>query len=164
MRIAGKFGWAGVAFTILTTGTFVQGFPRSAAGSAFNKEEVAGFVVKNEIKKIQETLRSEGDYRGKIDGVFGLRTRAGIRAYQKAENLPITGQVDARTAVALGVRPESTWENPPIAGQGVSYTRKPSAGIKRATRRANKAASTVGEDNRGVGIHQPSAENDRHDH
>jgi peptidoglycan hydrolase-like protein with peptidoglycan-binding domain len=98
MHIAGKFGWTGVAFIILTTGTFVQGFPRGAAGSDSNKEEVEGFVVKNEIRKIQETLRSGGNYQGKIDGVFGLRTRASIRANQKAENLPITGQVDVRTA------------------------------------------------------------------
>jgi peptidoglycan hydrolase-like protein with peptidoglycan-binding domain len=163
MHIAGKFGWMGVAFIILTTGTFVQGLPRGAAGSDSNKEEVEGFVVKNEIRKIQETLRIGGNYQGKIDGVFGLRTRASIRAYQKAENLPITGQVDVRTAGALGVRPESQWENPPSTGQEVSYTHKPSAGIKRA-RGAPKTASTAGEDNRGAGIHQPPAENHLHDH
>jgi peptidoglycan hydrolase-like protein with peptidoglycan-binding domain len=76
----------------------VQGFPRSPAGSDSSKEGVAAFVIKDEITKMQETLRTKGHYQGKVDGVFGLRTRASIRAYQKAENLPVTGQVDSRTA------------------------------------------------------------------
>ncbi|MGO9076397.1 MAG: peptidoglycan-binding domain-containing protein [Terriglobales bacterium] len=52
-----------------------------------------------EIIKLQQTLQDKGHYRGKVDGVVGLRTRASIRAYQKAENL--TGaicQCDARAA------------------------------------------------------------------
>jgi Putative peptidoglycan binding domain len=84
--------------TLLTTGVLVQGFPRSPAGSDSSKEGVAAFVIKDEITKMQETLRTKGHYQGKVDGVFGLRTRASIRAYQKAENLPVTGQVDSRTA------------------------------------------------------------------
>ena len=90
MFLASKVGWA-VAFTLLTTGMLVQGFPRSATGSDSNNEGVATFVMKSEIKKVQETLRDKGHYGGKVDGVFDLRTRASIRAYQKAENLPITG-------------------------------------------------------------------------
>ncbi len=31
------------------------------------------FVIKNEIRKMQETLLIKGHYRGKVDGVFGLR-------------------------------------------------------------------------------------------
>jgi hypothetical protein len=40
--------------------------------------------------------------RGEVDGVFGLRTRASIRG--------VTGQLDAQTAVKLGVRPEGREE------------------------------------------------------
>jgi peptidoglycan hydrolase-like protein with peptidoglycan-binding domain len=180
MRIAGKFGWACVAFTILTTATFVQGFPRGAAGSDSNKEEVAGFVVKNEIRKIQEILRSGGNYQGKIDGVFGLRTRASIRAYQKAENLPVTGQVDARTAAGLVVRPESSWINAQRAGRrdvghssdivvGEIKRDKPSAGIRRAEGSANKTSrnevsrATATQDNRGGGADKRQVENQEHD-
>ena len=60
---------------------------------------------------MQETLRDKGHYRGKIDGVFGLRTRASIRGYQKAENLPVTGQLDTPTAGKLGVAPERREES-----------------------------------------------------
>src|ERR1700726_4132347 len=116
MFLANKIGWAGIALTLLTTGMSVQGVPRSAAGSEFNKE---GDADQNEIKKMQETLRNKGHHRGKVDGVFGLRTRASIRAYQKAENFPISGEVDAWTADGLGIRPESIWDNSRGAGGDV---------------------------------------------
>jgi hypothetical protein len=150
MFLPSKIVQAGIVFTLLATQILGQGFPQSAPGSAFNKEEVAAFVIKNEIKKMQETLRDKGYYRGKVDGIFGLRTRASVRAYQKAENLPITGQVDARTADRLGVRPESTWENFKRAGlefgrggdsAGFEVKRdKPSAGVSRVGGKASKAS------------------------
>jgi peptidoglycan hydrolase-like protein with peptidoglycan-binding domain len=183
MFLASRIGWAGMAFTLLTTGMLVTGLPRNAAGSDSNKEGVASFVIKNEITKIQETLRDKGHYLGKVDGAFGLRTRAGLRAYQKAENFPITGQVDSRTADGLGVRPESTWDTPKSAGRevgrgsdgagGETNRDKPSAGIRRAAVRASKtsrkevskvtAMVTAIEDNRGDGADRQQAANGKHD-
>lgn len=178
MYLASKIGWAGLAFILLTTGMSVQGFPRSPAGSDSDKEGVATFVIKNEIRKMQETLRDKGHYRGKIDGVFGLQTRASLRAYQKAQNLPITGQVDARTADGLGVRPESKWGDPNSAGREVGYgndraggemkREKPSAGIMRGEGRARKTSrkevsrAIAIEDNRGDGANKQQAENKEH--
>ena len=150
MFLARKIGWAGIALTLLTTGLSLQAFPRSAAGFDPNKENVAAFVVKNEIRKMQEILRDKGHYRGKIDGILGLRSRASIRGYQKAENLPITGQVDARTADGLGLRPESTWDNSKSAERDVRHGNdrvgdevkpdKPSAGIRRVEHRASNSS------------------------
>jgi peptidoglycan hydrolase-like protein with peptidoglycan-binding domain len=176
MFLTSKIGWAGVAFTLLTTGITIQSSPPNAAGSESTKETVAAFVVKNEITKMQEILRDKGHYRGKVDGVFGLRTRASIRAYQKAENFPVTGQVDHRTADGLGLRPESTWNNFQGAGRqdghasdragGEIKRDKPSAGITRVDRRASnisrKAASraTAVKDNRGDSANKQQAEND----
>jgi peptidoglycan hydrolase-like protein with peptidoglycan-binding domain len=178
MSLASKIGWAGIAFALLTTGMLVQGFPRSQAGSESNKEGVATFVIKNEIRKMQETLRDKGHYRGKIDGVFGLQTRASLRAYQKAENLPITGQVDTRTADGLGIRPESKWGDSNSGGREVGYRsdraggemkrEKPSAGIRRGEGKASKTSrkevsrTTAIEDNRGDGANKQQAENKEH--
>src|SRR5208282_5242304 len=111
MLLASKIGSVGITLTLLTTGMLAPRLPQGAPGSDSIKKGVAVFVVKNEIKKVQETLRNKGHYAGQVDGVFGLRTRASIRAYQTAESLPITGQVDTRTAAELGVRPESNWDN-----------------------------------------------------
>jgi peptidoglycan hydrolase-like protein with peptidoglycan-binding domain len=179
MFLARRIGWAGMAFILLATGMLVTGLPRSAEGSDFNKEGVAAFIIKNEITKMQETLRDKGHYSGKVDGLFGLRTRAGIRAYQKAENLPITGQVDSRTAESLGVRPESTWDNPKSAGREVGHGSdraggetnrdKPSAGVRRGAVRAKKTSRkevskvTAIEDNGGDGADRQQAESGKHD-
>jgi len=179
MFLASRIGWAGMAFTLLTTGMLVAGLPRSAAGSDFNKDGAAAFIIKNEITKMQETLRDKGHYLGKVDGIFGLRTRAGIRAYQKAESLPITGQVDSRTAEGLGVRPESKWDNPRSAGREVGRVSdgadvevnrdKPSAGIRRAEGKARKTKRTEvsrtipTEHNRGEDANKQQAENEKHE-
>jgi len=88
-------------------------------------EEVIGVAHPNDVVKMQQTLQDKGHYRGKVDGVFGLRTRASIRGFQKAENLPVTGQLDTLTAGRLGVTPEGQEETGGEATKG-----KPSAGIK----------------------------------
>jgi peptidoglycan hydrolase-like protein with peptidoglycan-binding domain len=79
----------------------------------------------NDVNKMQQTLHDKGHYRGKVDGVFGLRTRASIRAYQKSEHLPVTGQLDVQTAGKLRVTPEVREET----GSKITQD-KPSAGIK----------------------------------
>jgi peptidoglycan hydrolase-like protein with peptidoglycan-binding domain len=179
MFLARKIGWAGIAFALLATGMLRQGFPRSPAGSDSNKQEVAVFVIKNEIKKVQETLRGKGYYGGKVDGVLGLRTRASIRAYQKAENLPVTGQVDVRTAAGLVVRPESSWINAQNTERDIGHSSdivvgeikrdKPSAGIRRAEGRATKTSrnevsrANATQDNRGGGADKQQVENEEHD-
>jgi peptidoglycan hydrolase-like protein with peptidoglycan-binding domain len=178
MFLTRKIGWAGIALTLLTTGMLGQSILRSAAGSDSSKQGVPAFVTRDEIFKMQETLRGKGLYRGKVDGDFGLRTRASIRAYQKAENLPITGEVDTRTAAGLGIRPESNWANSQSAGQdarssyivaGESKGEKPSAGIRRAkgapgkTARREVSRTTPMEDNRGSGANNQQAQNEIHD-
>ena len=164
MFLANKIRWAGIALTLLTTGMSVQGVPRSAAGSEFNKEGDAE-LRQNEIKKMQETLRNKGHHRGKVDGVFGLRTRANIRAYQKAKNLPITGPLDTQTAGKLGVRPVGREETGYETTAG-----KPSAGIKwakssgRTSKTLPKAVQTAAapESDRGNREKRLQAQNDNH--
>jgi peptidoglycan hydrolase-like protein with peptidoglycan-binding domain len=97
MFLAGKAAYAGIVFLLLTT--WISG-PRPAAltAAADLSKEVPGGSHSSNINKMQQTLLNKEHYRGKVDGVFGLRTRASIRAYQKAENLPITGQLDGQTA------------------------------------------------------------------
>jgi peptidoglycan hydrolase-like protein with peptidoglycan-binding domain len=70
----------------------------------------SGFAAtwsKSSITTVQTNLQSKGYYHGKIDGRMGPQTRAALRQYQKAENLPVTGTLDSRTAANFGVRPSS---------------------------------------------------------
>ena len=133
MLYAGKVGCVGVVFLLLTT--WVSGPRTTPVASEENpsREErgdkhwndVNDAKDLNAVKQVQQTLQNEGYYRGKIDGALGLRTRASIREFQRAENLSVTGQLDVQTAGKLGVTPEVRSET------NYETTKdKPSAGIK----------------------------------
>jgi peptidoglycan hydrolase-like protein with peptidoglycan-binding domain len=55
---------------------------------------------------LQRQLAAHHAYRGKIDGVWGPRTEAALRDFQKQNKLEATGKVDAPTADKLGVKIE----------------------------------------------------------
>ncbi len=58
----------------------------------------------DEIKKVQEALKSKGNDPGAIDGRMGRKTRAALRAFQKSNGLKVTGTLDKETADKLGVQ------------------------------------------------------------
>ena len=140
MFLASKAAWAGIVFILLATGISGPRPAPPASGANLSKSKevpVDGHrddvnrndVNRNDVKKMQQTLQGKGHYRGEVDGVFGLRTRASIRGFQKAENLPVTGELDVQTAGKLGVRPEVREEK----GYETPLD-KPSAGIKGSNR------------------------------
>ncbi len=55
-----------------------------------------------EIAALQVSLRSKGMYFGKIDGLAGPMTAKGLRAFQRAAKLPVTGELGPRTRAELG--------------------------------------------------------------
>jgi peptidoglycan hydrolase-like protein with peptidoglycan-binding domain len=113
-----------MVFLLLSSGiSRPHGTPPASRANV--SKDMPAVAQRDDVKKIQEALQDNGQYGGKVDGVLGLRTRASIRGFQKAENLPITGQLDSETAGKLGVRPESREEAAHEVTQG-----KPSAGIK----------------------------------
>jgi peptidoglycan hydrolase-like protein with peptidoglycan-binding domain len=79
----------------------------------------ASATSRKDVKTVQKSLKDKGLYPGPVDGLLGPQTRAGIREYQKSENLPVTGRLDAETAGKLGVGPESIGGNFRAAGQEV---------------------------------------------
>jgi peptidoglycan hydrolase-like protein with peptidoglycan-binding domain len=161
MFLASKAAWAGIVLILLTTG--ISGpRPTPLASGASLSEQVPGVTSHNDVKKMQEILRDNGHYRGKVDGVFGLRTQAAIRGFQKAENLPVTGQLDTRTAGTLGVRPEGREET----GDEIAIG-KPSAEIKwtegsqRATKTQRKAVKPAAASMSGEGEREKALQADQ---
>jgi peptidoglycan hydrolase-like protein with peptidoglycan-binding domain len=126
MFLAGKAAMTGIVLVLLATGISGPN-PAPPAPEATLSKEVPASAHQNDVKKMQQTLQDKGHYRGEVDGVFGLRTRASLRGFQKAENLPVTGQLDTQTASKLGVSPEGRKET----GTGSESARgKPSAYIE----------------------------------
>ena len=126
MFLASKIALAGIVFLLLATGISGPRPTLISSGSNLSKD-VPAVPRPNDVNRLQQTLLGKGYYRGKVDGVFGLRTRASIRAYQKVENLTVTGQLDRETARRLRVRPEVREQTSFVTTQ-----EKPPAGTKRA--------------------------------
>jgi peptidoglycan hydrolase-like protein with peptidoglycan-binding domain len=138
MLLVGKAAWAGIVLILLTTGSSGPRPTPLAPGANLSKD-VPAVAQPDDVKKMQETLKDTGHYQGEIDGVFGLRTRASIRGFQKTESLPVTGQLDSQTAVKLGVRPEGREQAAYETMQG-----KPSAGIKiKGAKGSGRASKTL---------------------
>ena len=170
MFLAGKAAYAGIVFLLLTT--WISGpipKPVTAGPDVSEKPPEVGQqndVSVDDVNKMQQTLQDKGHYRGKVDGRLGLRTRAGIRAYQKAENLPITGQLDAGTAGRLGVEAEGREETVREATQdkpsaGISWAEGSSRTVKTRRRSAKNKNGTASE-RAGNGEKTLHAENDKH--
>jgi peptidoglycan hydrolase-like protein with peptidoglycan-binding domain len=80
---------------------------------------IASAASSDDVMKVQKSLNDKGYDAGPVDGVLGSRTRAGLRKYQAAEKLTVTGRLDADTAGKLGVGPESIGGSFKEAGQEV---------------------------------------------
>ncbi len=73
--------------------------PRAQTGGAAT--EAALGLDRDALRLIQRRLRAQGFDPGPLDGLIGLRTRAAIRRWQTAQDLPPTGYLDESAAQAL---------------------------------------------------------------
>ena len=74
-------------------------FSQQAEAVAY-KQGSSGSVV----TKIQQTLKNAGYYTYAVDGIYGSRTTAAVKKYQKAKGLTVDGICGAQTLAALGIR------------------------------------------------------------
>lgn len=74
----------------------------SQAPGATGTKKGADTMSSAQIKELQQALQKKGHNPG-ASGVMDDKTREAIRAFQKEEGLAVTGNVDEKTAKALGV-------------------------------------------------------------
>ncbi len=60
------------------------------------------------VKKIQQKLKNWGYYSGAVDGIFGAKTTAAVKLFQKRNGLTVDGVVGAKTLAAMGISATSS--------------------------------------------------------
>ena len=84
----------------------VQSKAREQQDQADQKQRSSGSVSltpEQRIRQAQIHLREKGFEVGEVDGILGPRTRTALMAFQRQQGLNPTGQIDERTAAALGI-------------------------------------------------------------
>lgn len=75
--------------------------PKATDTSSYPYLKVFGSGNMDYVKKLQEQLNKLGYNVGPADGIFGYQTEAQVRAFQKARNLYVDGEVGQKTWAAL---------------------------------------------------------------
>lgn len=60
-------------------------------------------ATKDQIKQVQAILKEKGFYSGEQTGKLDVDTRAGLKKYQAAESLKVTGTLNRVTLVKIGI-------------------------------------------------------------
>ena len=56
-----------------------------------------------QMRQLQQALDSKGFNTGRADGKWGPETEAALKSFQQSQNMPWTGDIDAKTVTALGL-------------------------------------------------------------
>ena len=110
--------------------------PRSGQSGSVgsgSSSSMSGQMSQDQIKKIQQALKDKGHDPGPIDGNMNSRTQEALRAFQKSQNITVTGTLDSSTAAALGVTAPSS----SATGAG-----SPSSGKSGSSRDSSGGSST----------------------
>jgi SH3 domain-containing YSC84-like protein 1 len=90
------------------------------------------FAVED-IRQVQIMLKNRGYDPGDTNGMLSSETQEAIRQFQTANNLPVTGKIDQRTQMALGVPVKGTEQNQVSSAQNQNQTQMDQARMKPGT-------------------------------
>ena len=76
------------------------GFVISQAVAAHHEKVTYSFSV---VMRVQRVLAAKGYDPGPVDGLFGPRTAAALKAYQRDNGMPASGVLDDKTRRSLGL-------------------------------------------------------------
>ena len=95
------------ATLVLSASALAEGGKYSRGASAEDRQSQHGAyshrVDIDTVREVQRALQSKGHETGPIDGVFGPQTASALRAFQRAQGLNESGEMDAQTLASLGV-------------------------------------------------------------
>lgn len=90
---------AGHFFNVRFEGVVVKDWAAYVA-----QEDLKSGRTRQRILTAQRSLAAQGFYRGPKNGVLDAETRRAIKRFQGSDDQPVTGNLDANTWVALGLK------------------------------------------------------------
>jgi hypothetical protein len=76
---------------------------KKRAGGTATKSSSAKISEREQLQRAQQKLRTLGYDPGTTKGTLNRQTRKALEAFQKEEELPVTGRLDTATLAALGI-------------------------------------------------------------
>lgn len=70
--------------------------------------QIAECLTTSQIKTVQQKLKNWGYYTGKVDGIYGTKTKSAVKYFQSKNGLSVDGIVGPQTAKALGMNLSSS--------------------------------------------------------
>jgi hypothetical protein len=96
-------------------------------------------VSRQQVRQIQEQLKTQGLYKGRIDGMMGPETKQAIQQFQQQNNLQATGTLDQQTLAALSSGTNGQGSNNMTPG-----TQPPNTGANNETGNQSQQPNTGG--------------------
>lgn len=94
-----------MAISMIFCGAFMVNSQNNSTVYAITyKQGSTGTVVKT----IQQKLKNWGYYTGKVDGIFGAKTKEAVLYFQRRNKLTVDGIVGTKTLQALGISTSGT--------------------------------------------------------
>ncbi len=92
---------AGAVFFSLAFGLMTVGFTYFNAPT--EGSQVVETLTTAQNKTVQTKLKRWGYYTGAVDGIYGAKTKAAVKSFQRKNGLAVDGIVGPKTAAALGM-------------------------------------------------------------
>ena len=89
--------------TVFSTLTFMDTYSLSSKINPTQYNEMIECLTTTQIKTVQQKLKNWGYYTGSVDGIYGSKTTAAVKYFQKTNGLTVDGIVGPNTAKALGM-------------------------------------------------------------
>lgn len=97
------YGFYGYGYPYYSTSFYFDDYNNGYGSEQVYQPSSASGDVGSVAAEVQQRLARAGYYHGAIDGVIGNGTRSAIRAYERAQGLPVDGQIDDDLLNRLGV-------------------------------------------------------------
>ena len=126
------------------------------------QDQTVAPVTRGMVRKVQTTLKQNGDYSSQVDGVWGPMTEAGLRKWQQAHNLNANGEIDVATLQSMNIQPGS----PNGQANNGTYDSNGNPANNNGSNAAYQANGNGGSNsaNQASGALQPSGNNDENTH